>query len=165
MALLIPLLLMVLFGAYELGRIFWTYHTLQKAVRGGAGMLSRATNVNFCDPSDPTMIAASNFIVWGNLQGSGPAIVRDADVQTLQGLIQIEPETVSANSSAPAPCCGLADGDPDSCDLTTGGRAPDFVVVNLGPEGFPVNVAFPFVSLNPPTFNLKVSVRMAVTGD
>jgi Flp pilus assembly protein TadG len=164
MALLIPFLMLLLFGVFEVARVFYTYHTLQKAVRGGAGVLARSANVNFCNPSDPAMIGAANVIVWGNLQGSGPAIVQDSEAQALLSAIQIIPETVQANSSAVAPCCGLGQGDPNGCDPTLGGRTPDFIVVNLGAGGFPVNVLFPFVNLNPPTVTLQVSVRMAVTG-
>ena len=54
-----------------------------------------------------------------------------------------------------------ATGDADSCDISGGGHTPDFVVVNLG-SGYPLQLQFAYVSLA--TLNLRVSVRMPVTG-
>jgi hypothetical protein len=156
LAILIPLSLVILAGGVQLARVFYTYHTLQKALRGGAGLLARASNVNYCNPADPAVVSANNFIVYGNLQGSGTEI--------LPGLasfpIQIVPERQNASSANVSECpCGQ--GDADSCDLSGGGRAPDFVVVNLG-TGYPLQLPFAYISLA--TINLRVSVRMPVTG-
>ncbi len=160
-ALIVPLAMTLLFGVYQLARVFYVYHTLQKAVRGGAGLLARTGGVNYCDASDPNITAVKNFIVFGNLQGGVAPIVTGLD----QTPINIVGERLQTGLTSLDLCpCGT--GDADSCDIS-GGRAPDFVVINLGDggSGFPLSVVFPFVTLNPPSLNLKVSVRMPVTSN
>jgi Flp pilus assembly protein TadG len=154
----IPLMLLLLFGGFQIARIFYTYHTLQKALRGAAGFVARSTNVNYCDIGDATLAAARNFVVFGNLQASGTPVVPGLTPD----LIQILPERDVAGSTGVTQCpCTVGTEDTESCDVSSSGRAPDFVVVNLG-SGFPLTVPFPFVNLG--TINLKVSVRMPVTG-
>jgi TadE-like protein len=159
LALQIPLMLLLLFGGVELGRVFYIYHTLQKAVRNGAGLLARSGNVNYC-PADEfstsnAAMDARNFIVYGNLQGAGTPVVPGFET----GMIQVFAERSTADILEACSCPGAPAAN--SCDVTNGGRAPDFIVVNLG-DGFPLRIPFPFVSLG--TINLKVSVRMPVTG-
>ena len=156
MAFLVPLLMLMLFGVFQVARVFYLYHTLQKAVRGGAGLLARTSGVNYCDLGDPNLLAVQNFVVFGNLQGVGSPIVTGLTPD----LIQIFPERIQSGSTTVAAC--QCTSDPDSCDVSNGGRAPDFVTINLGPSGFPVLVPFPYVTLG--SIPLKVSVRMAVTG-
>jgi hypothetical protein len=157
------MLILILAGAIQLARVFYTYHALEKAVRGGARLLAGASNVNYCDAANASITGAKNLIVYGNLQGEGTPIVQSStcDGSCLQGLIQVLPEREDTTSSTVNACpCGTQ--STDDCDISSGGRPPDFVVVNLG-EGYPVQFPFAFLSLATP--NLKVSVRMAVTGD
>lgn len=156
LALLLPILVMLLFGVVQLARVYYVYHTLQKAVRAGAGFLAHQSNVNFCDDQNDMFLDARNFIVYGNLEGSGTPVVNGLTPE----MIQILPERADADSSTIAACPCTDDGA--SCDITTSGHAPDYVVVNLGATGFPVDVRFPFVNLG--SIPLHVSVRMAVTG-
>jgi hypothetical protein len=156
MAFLVPLLMLLLFGVFQVARVFYLYHTLQKALRGGAGLLARSNGVNYCDLGDPNLLAVQNFIVFGNLQGVGSPLIQGLTPE----LIQIFPERIQTGSTAVAAC--LCTSDADSCDVTSGGRAPDFVTINLGPSGFPVLVPFPFMNFG--AIPLKVSVRMPLTG-
>ena len=106
---------------------------------------------------DTNFIAdARNFMVFGNLQGEGIPVVQGLTPD----MIQVLPERGVPGSTAVTECLCTAE-DPDSCDVSSVGRAPDFVVVNLG-AGFPLPVPFPFVNLG--TINLRVSVRMPMTG-
>jgi len=151
----IPLMLVILFGCVQLARVFYLYHTMQKALRGGAALIARSVNVNYCSPADVTLTSARNYMVYGNLQGEGTPLLPGFTPD----IIQIFPERVVTGTTTVEAC--TCTGDTDGCDVSSGGRAPDFVVVNLG-DGFPLPVPFPFVSLG--TINLKVSVRMPVTG-
>lgn len=151
----IPLMLVILFGTVQIARVFYVYHTLQKSLRGGGGLLARSVNVDYCDAADATLADARNFIVFGNLQGEGTPVVQGLTPD----MIQILPERAVAGTTGVTEC--LCAEDPESCAVSSGGRAPDFVVVNLG-GGFPIPVLFPFVNLG--TINLKVSVRMPMTG-
>jgi hypothetical protein len=155
LAIQIPLMLAILFGAVEVGRLFYVYHALEKSLRGGAAFLARSTGVDYCNSSDLTLADARNFIVYGNLQGTGTPVVQGLTPD----LIQIYPERTVAGSTGVVAC--VCTEDSESC-LVPGGRPPDFVVVNLG-NGFPLTFPFPFVNLG--TINLKASVRMPVTGD
>lgn len=151
----IPLLLLILFGCFQIARVFYLYHTLQKAVRGGAALMARSAGINYCSAGDATMTDVRNFIVFGNLQGEGTPVVPGLT----SDMIQIFPERVVSGTTTVTGCA--CNEDADGCDVSSGGRAPDFVVVNLG-SGFPLQVPFPYVNLG--TINLKVSVRMPVTG-
>jgi len=147
--------MVILFGAVEVGRVFYVYHTLQKALRGGAGLLARSSNVQYCNIADLTLMDARNFMVYGNLQGLGTPVVQGLTTD----MIQIFPERNTTGTTDVLAC--MCTEEADSCDVTAGGRAPDFVVVNLG-SGFPLAVPFPFVNIG--TISLRVSVRMPVTG-
>ena len=151
----IPLILALMFGGLEIARVFYVYHTLQKALRGGAGLLARSANVDYCDSNDVTLMDVRNFIVYGNLQGQGIPVVQGLTPD----LIQILPERNLAGSPPVTAC--ICTQDAQSCDVSLGGRAPDFVVVNLG-NGYPLLLSLPYVSLG--AISLKVSVRMPVTG-
>ena len=152
----IPLMLVLLFGGVEIGRIFYTYHALQKALRGGAGLAARSVGVNYCDSSDLTLLDIRNFVVYGNLQGEGNPVVPGLTTD----MIQILPERRVSDSTGVTEC--VCTEDTDSCDVTSTGHAPDFIVLNFGPDGFPLRVPFPFANLG--SVNLRVSVRMPVTG-
>jgi len=111
--------------------------------------------VNYCDAGDGAITSAKNFIVYGNLQGVGTPIVPN-----LADFIQVQAERQDSTSTTVNSCpCGTTDAD--DCDTSAGGRAPDFVVVHLG-SGYPLQLQFAYFSLT--TLNLKVSVRMPVTG-
>lgn len=92
--------------------------------------------------------------MYGNLQGQGTPVVQGLTPD----MIQIFPERRVPDSVGLTLC--LCTEDADSCDAASG-RAPDFIVINLG-DGFPLAVPFPFVNIG--TMNLRVSVRMPVTG-
>jgi len=155
--------MLFMFGAYQLARVFYTYHTLQKAFRGGAGMLARESGVDFCALDATTLANVQNFVVYGNFTPGETPVVQGLTTD----MVNIAIERIPTGSTSPGACpcdAGGASGDPDSCDILNGGRAPDFVVVDI-PGGFPMSVLFPFVNLGTGVINLQVSVRMAVTGD
>jgi hypothetical protein len=152
-------MLLLMFATVQLARVFYVYHTLEKALRGGAGLLARSTNVNYCAADDATITDARNFIIFGNLQGEGVPVVQGLTTD----MIQVHPERQETGGLALATCtCGGDSGTAgDSCDVASGGRGPEFIVVNLSPL-YQLRVAFPFVSFG--TIPLNVSVRMPVTG-
>ena len=153
-AILLPVLILLLFSAVQLGRVFYIYHTLHKAVRGGMQYMLRQPIVNFCDLNDPVLLDTKNVIVFGNLQGLGSPVVTGLTAD----LIQIFPERSDPAGGTVADCPCSGDG---SCDPTSGGRRPDFVTVRFEP-GFLLNLTFPLVSFGP--LNLRVSVRQPYLG-
>lgn len=153
-AMALPVLLLMLFGAFQVGRVFYIYHTLHKAMRVGVQYVLRTQGVNFCDPNDPVLIDARNLIVFGNLQGTGTPVVPGLTVD----MIQFLPERGDPTSSVVTDC-GCA--GENSCDISSGGRPPDYVTVNLG-NGFPLDVTFPMGMSG--AWNLRVSVRQPFLG-
>lgn len=74
MALVIPLLLVIMFGSVELGNYFMNEHSLVKAVRDGARFAARQnfTNYTACSGSPGGTVAAdaTNVVMYGYLSGS-----------------------------------------------------------------------------------------------
>jgi Flp pilus assembly protein TadG len=73
MALVLPFLLVLMFGALEIGNYFMNEHTLVKAVRDGARFASRQsfTNYGACsgDVSEPALTSTKNVVMNGYLAG------------------------------------------------------------------------------------------------
>src|SRR5262245_6266040 len=107
----IPLMMLLLFGAFHVARVFYVYHTLQKSLRGGAGLLARSVNVGYCDSGDPALVDARNFMVYGNLQGQGTPVVEGLTPD----MIQILPERGLAGSTTVTEC--LCTEETNSCNV------------------------------------------------
>lgn len=72
MALMVPLLLMLMFGAFELGNYFWNDHIVAKAARDGARFASRQSFGTMPCAGTPTNEAAiKNIVRYGNTAGTG----------------------------------------------------------------------------------------------
>lgn len=73
MALVLPLLLVILFGSLELGNYFMNEHTLVKAVRDGARFAARQsfTNYTSCNGNvgEPAYTNTKNVVMNGYLSG------------------------------------------------------------------------------------------------
>lgn len=72
MALVLPLLLVILFGSLELGNYFMNEHTLAKAVRNGARFAARQSFANYPDCNTVTTTARDNtrnVVMNGYLSG------------------------------------------------------------------------------------------------
>ena len=79
MALLLPLLMVMLFGGFEAGHFIWTQHKLTEAVRNGARFASRLPVENFCTggggETSPVTIADIKHVTrTGQLAGGIPAV-------------------------------------------------------------------------------------------
>src|SRR5271156_4405329 len=73
-ALLVPILLALLIGTTELGRVTYTYYMIQKVLAGLARSLGTQQGVNFCNSGDPIMQAAINNALTGTSDASGTPI-------------------------------------------------------------------------------------------
>ena len=62
LALLLPLLVLLMFGAIEVGRVLHDYHLIDKSVRHAARFLSRVT-VDCSDPGNPSITDNPTFAV------------------------------------------------------------------------------------------------------
>ena len=76
LAIVFPILLLLLVGTAELGRLFYTYTTLAKATKTGARYLSNAPDLTSTDPAKVTAckLRAQSLVVCGyeNCLGNQP---------------------------------------------------------------------------------------------
>jgi Flp pilus assembly protein TadG len=71
-AMLTPILLVLLFGAFEMGKYFLDEHVLMKAVRDGARYAGRQSFASMpCGGTATNETAIKNFVRFGNIAGTG----------------------------------------------------------------------------------------------
>ncbi len=148
MALSLPILIALLFGAFELGNYFMTEHIVVKAVRDGARYAARRPYTDYpgCTPSASVITDTQNVTRTGQVASDGtPRFASWSDPDSI---------TVSAD-----------------CD-TTGSYADAGVFVNA-PDGAPVVTVSATVPYTPlfaqlgiarATLHLNAQSEAAVTG-
>jgi Flp pilus assembly protein TadG len=144
-AIFIPILLLLIVGTVQIGKLAYLDYTLRKIVYAAARQVAVQQSVNFCDiAGDATVQTAINFALNDS---SGTPIV--SNLTTLQITTQCtDPNNVGG---AMVPC------DTSNCDGLTVAARPDYVTVSI-PGGYPVNVLIPFLSPIPVTLNPAVTV-------
>lgn len=151
--LLLPLLLSLLIGTIELARVFYTYYTLEKVLYDVARSIGTQQGVNFCDPADPSIVAAENFALTGSTATAQDPLVPGVTPAMFQILI----ERYDPAAQAMVPCdCSAA-----GCDASQGGRPPDFIQVSLT-DGYTVQPFFWGFKIDP--FPLRPSVTVPYGG-
>ena len=150
-ALFIPVLLLLIVGMVQLGKITYIYYTLKKTLFAAAQYLSAQQGVNFCDDSDTAIAAAKSFALTGTTDGSAdsflPALTTD--------MISIQPECFDASTGAVGPC------DTSSCSTAAGSPRPDYIVVSI-PDGYQVTPRIPYMLLQP--IPLRPEIRVPFGG-
>lgn len=152
-ALYVPVLLLLLMGMVELGRIAYTYFTLEKMLFTLARYLGTQQGVNLCDPADPTVTAAVSYALTGTTDNSAPPFLPALRADMIQ--IRIERRDTLAGQLLPCDCSIIG------CDAALGGLAPDFLVVSI-PDGYPITLRLP--SLAGIVIPLKPHVRLPYGG-
>jgi Flp pilus assembly protein TadG len=153
-ALFVPILMTLLVGMEQIGKITYTYYTLRKTMYTMARFIAVQQGVNFCDDADPTIVAAKNFAVSGTSTDPGA----DAVLPNLTSdMLAVSAERADAQSGAVVACdCSVT-----GCDAAAGGGAPDFIVVSI-PDGYEVRPRIPFLTLDP--IPLRPQVRVPFGG-
>jgi len=153
-ALFVPLVVTLLVGMVQIGKITYVYHTLRKSLFAAARYVAVQQNVNFCDDANAAIVAAKNFAVSGTSSEEGadpllPNLTTD--------MISIAIERFDRESGTLATCdCSVT-----GCDAAAGGRPPDFIVVSI-PNGYNVSPRIPFLTLDP--IPLRPQVRTPFGG-
>ena len=153
-ALFVPILLTLLVGMVQIGKITYVYYTLRKTLYTLGRFVAAQQGVNFCDDADAAVLAAKNFALSGNSSEEAtntllPALTAD--------LITVSVERFDPESGVPVACdCSVT-----GCDTANGGGSPDFVVVTI-PNGYEVNPRIPFLTLDP--ILLRPQVRVPYGG-
>ena len=138
-AMLIPVLIMLIVGIVQIGKVTYVYFALKKMVWAAGRQISNTQSVNFCDlAGDPNVQAAIQAALN---DANGVPIV--AGVSSLQVAAECtDPENLSG---ALVPC--------DVSQCPTIGQRPDFFLVTI-PGGYQVQMHFLFldpilITLNP----------------
>jgi Flp pilus assembly protein TadG len=151
--LFLPLLFILLLGTLEIGRIAYTYATLQKIMGSIARYAGTQQGVNFCDDGDPNVVAAKNFGITGTADGSANPIVAGLTAD----MIQVRVERFNSDSGSLDQCdCSV-----NGCGTSNGGLPPDFIVVSM-PSGYPFSPRIPLIPTDP--IPLKPTVRIPYGG-
>lgn len=84
MALVLPLLLVLMFGSFELGNFFLSEHAVQKGVRDAARYASRLpiTSYPACDPTDPVELEIKRVARTGDPDGTEARVAGWSDEVT-----------------------------------------------------------------------------------
>jgi hypothetical protein len=150
-ALFIPILLLLISGMVQFGKITYVYYTLKKTLYTAARYLAIQQGVDFCDDANTAIAAAKQYALTGTTDGSAqsflPALTAD--------MIQVQTECYDPASQSVGQC--LAAG----CGSAAGGPRPDYVVVSI-PDGYQVTPRIPFVLLDP--IPLRPQVRVPFGG-
>jgi len=149
----LPFLFVLLLGTVEIAKITYTYYTLHKILYSLARYLGTQSGVNFCDPSDPAIVAAKNFALTGTADASGTAIVSNLTAD----MIGIRAERLNAQAGTLSEC----DCSSSGCDASAGGLPPDFIAVSI-PNGYEVTPHILFLPAEP--IPLKPEVRIPFGG-
>jgi Flp pilus assembly protein TadG len=136
-ALWIPVMVLLIVGMVQFGRITYTYYTLKKMVYSAARYLAVQQNVNFCDlANDAKVAAAIQFAITGTSDGSGLPIVANVTPD----MFQVTTQCVDPGTGVAGPC--------DTSACPTVAQRPDYIMVSL-PEGYIMQPRIPIVTLDP----------------
>jgi len=143
-AMWMPVLLLLISGMIQFGKITYTQYVLQKIVYTAARTLSVQQNLNFCDAADPATQAALAAAV--NDPATGSPIVLDLT----SDMLTVTTQCLDATGAIGA--C-----DVSGCDGVTGAQRPDFVVVGLA-SGYTIPLRIPFIQLDPVVLRPSITV-------
>lgn len=151
---MLPVLFLLLFGMVELAKIGYTYFTIHKMLYTLARFVGTQQGVNFCDDSDPLLVAAKNLAVTGTADGSADPLVGGLTAE----MISVRIERYSPETEEVIECLC----DVTGCDLSQGGLGPDYIVVSI-PDGYPIRFSVPFMAQLDP-IPLRPMVRLPFGG-
>lgn len=85
MALVTPLLILIMFGAFEAGNFFWKQHIVSNAVRDGARFAGRRPFTDYagCTPSTGVKNDTNSVTRTGRISGGTPRIANWTDATTV----------------------------------------------------------------------------------
>lgn len=152
-ALVVPIVLALLVGTVQLGRIIYTYSMIEKIMLNLARYLGTQQGVNFCDSQDPSVQAAITFALTPAADSADNSVVPGLTAD----MFQVQIQRYDPNAQQLVACDCSASG----CDSSQGGLPPGFIVVSLT-DGYPVNPIFWGFRMN--TFPLRPSVKVPYGG-
>ena len=74
-AMFLPIILTLLVGMVQIGKITWVYYTLRKTLYTAARYVATQQGVNFCDEADAVVTAAKTFALTGTTDESAESLI------------------------------------------------------------------------------------------
>ena len=135
-AMFIPVLVLLIVGMVQFGKITYQYYVIKKIVYAAARQVSLLPGVNFCDlANDP---AAQAAIAFALNDSTGTPLIPNLTADQLQITAACLP--AGDPTAPPAPC--------DQPGCPTIAQRPDYVVVSI-PNGYQVRPRILYVDLSP----------------
>jgi TadE-like protein len=150
-AMWVPIMVLLFMGMVELGRVTYTYYSLQKMIYSIARLVATGQATNFCSTQNTVQDTINFALNGGNVEGQ--PIIQALTAEQIN--VRIERYDPSTGEIAVCECSATG------CDTESGGRPPDFVVVSL-PDGYPMRLAIPGLNLDP--IPLRPQVRVPYGG-
>lgn len=135
-----PLLLLLLYGLVEFGRVSYTYFALQKALYSVARYAGSTPGINLCDEADSNLQAAKNLALRGTPDESVEPLIQGLEPE----MIEVRIERYNSDTGELEQCECSESG----CDAAAGGIAPDYLVVSI-PDGFAFQLTIPAFPIDP----------------
>lgn len=144
-ALWIPVMVLLVVGTIQFGKVSYTYFALRKAVFSAARYLAVQQGVNFCDlAGDANAQNAINFAM--NDPNTGTPLITGLTTD----MFVITTECVDPVSGAVGAC------DTSGCGAAAGAQRPDYLVVSV--SGFLYQMRFPGYTPDPVALSPSVTV-------
>jgi hypothetical protein len=138
-ALWLPVLLLLITGTFQFGKITYTYYSLRRTLDTVASYLAAQNGVNYCNgASDPIVTNAINFAITGSTDGTGPAAITGLTPD----MIVVTTQCIDPVTGAPGDC------DTSQCGNPAGGQRPDLIMVSI-PNGYMMQPRIPYILLDP----------------
>lgn len=147
-----PVLLLLLVGMVQFGKMTYVYYTLKKTLYGVATMVAGQVSVDFCDLANPIVTSAKTLALSGSADAEAESIIPSLTAD----MIQVDMECIDPATGEAGPC------DTAGCEGPAGGPRPDFIIVSI-PDGYQVPLRIPYLLLDPVTFRPEVRVPFGGT--
>ncbi len=148
-ALWIPVMVLLVVGTIQLGKISYTYFSLRKAAFSAGRYLAVQQGTDFCNlAGDANAQAALNFAITD--PNTGAPLISGLTTD----MLAISTECVDPATGAVGAC------DTSGCGAAAGAQRPTYIVVTI--SGFTMQPRIPGLSLEP--IALSPSVTVAFSG-
>ncbi len=137
-AMFLPVLLVLLMGMEQIGKVTYVYYSIRKAEYTVARYVATQQGVNFCAGSgDPAIAAGIALALTGTTDNTGSPFIPNLTAD----MFVVQPERIDSTGAMTICSC-----DVTGCDESAGGGSPDYITVSI-PSGYPVQPIIPFMTL------------------
>jgi hypothetical protein len=131
----IPILLLLIVGMIQLGKLTYLDYVLSKIVYNAARNLATTQNLNFCDPGDPVTAAAIGGAI------NDPATSQPLIANLTADMLVVTTQCLDATGA-------IGTCDVSGCQGVAGAQRPDYVTVAIT-NGYSFPIRIPFINLDP----------------